>query len=294
MRADRTPRLTFATFQLPLGGGHFFNINAGSGALSNKLVLGTQKNLLLDRPFYHFTAFESGNGVTLEQNGPIIQGLLEYRYFVAGGAGNFNGNIGGRFFDNEDFNFTWGAGGQIGWFPIGRFDRWDTRFLYVPSSLGWSVYLGGRYDEKELERFPAGNLSTLFRWDRFLLTAEGWIKRELNFGAWQFSWNATAGVLVWPRVLMLAADIGQYFPGDFDERPSDEILASRDFRRQTDQFQYRLAAHVYVWKNNGVVSLLYTHNEQERFDDGSPSIPDDGFFEDRVERELRVEARIGF
>ena len=87
VRADRTPRLTFATFQLPLGGGHFFVLNAGSGALSNGLTIGTQKNILLDRAFYLFTPFEAGNGITLEQNGPIIQGLLEYRYFVAAGRG---------------------------------------------------------------------------------------------------------------------------------------------------------------------------------------------------------------
>ncbi len=291
---ERTPRLTFATFQLPLGGGHNFVVNAGSGALSNNLVIGTQKNLLLDRAFYVFQAFESGNGVTLEQNGPIIQGLLEYRYFVAGGAGNFNGNIGGRFFDNDNFNFTWGAGGQIAWFPVGRFDRWDTRFLYTPANLGLSFYLGGRYDEKELERFPAGNLSILFRWSRFLATGEGWIKRELNFGAWQYAWNFTAGILVIPRWLMIAADVGQFFPEDFDNRPTDTVLASRDFRRATEQFQYRFAAHLYAWRNNGVISLLYTHNETEFFRSGSFSIEDDGFYVDRTLRQLRLEARIGF
>lgn len=294
IRADRTPRLTFATFQLPLGGGHFFNINAGSGGLSNGLVIGTQKNLLLDRAFYLFTPFEAGNGITLEHSGPIVQGLLEFRYFLAAGAGNFNGNIGGRFFDNDSFNFTWGAGGQIGFFPIGRFDRWDTRFLYTPATMGLSFYLGGRYDEREFERFPAGNLATMFRWNRLIFTAEGWIKRELNFGAWQYSWNATGGFLIIPRYLMLAADIGQFFPGDYEDRPDDEILASRSFSRQTDQFQYRAALHFYAWRNNGVISLLYTHNEQERFDDGTFSNPTDGFYQNEVEREIRLEARLGF
>ncbi|MEL6186091.1 MAG: hypothetical protein AAFU79_15810 [Myxococcota bacterium] len=292
VRADRTPRLTFATFQLPLGGGHFFVLNAGSGALSNGLTIGTQKNILLDRAFYLFTPFEAGNGITLEQNGPLIQGLLEYRYFVAAGAGNFNGNIGGRFFDNDNFNFTWGAGAQLGFFPFGRFDRWDSRFLYTPTSLGLSFYLGGRYDERALERFPAANLAMLFRWNRLLLTSEGWVKRELNFGAWQASWNVTAGILVIPRWLMIAADVGQFFPGDYDDVPSDSVLASRDFDRQTDQFQWRVAAHLYAWRNNGVISLLYTDNQTEQFD------PNIAVGRDRFpnvqSRELRLEARLGF
>lgn len=295
IRADRTPRLTFATFQLPLGGGHFFVINAGSGGLSNGLVIGTQKNLLLDRAFYLFTPFESGNGITLEHNGPIVQGLLEFRYFLAAGAGNFNGNIGGRYFDNDDFNFTWGAGAQLGFFPVGRFDRWDTRFLYNPASLGLSFYLGGRYDERALERFPAFNLASMFRWNRFVATAEGWVKRELNYGAWQASWNVTGGVLLIPQYLMLAADIGQFYPGDYDERPTDAVLANRDLSRQTDQFQYRAALHFYAWRNNGVISLLYTHNEQERFDDGTFSNPSDGVYVGgEPERQIRLEARLGF
>lgn len=292
VRADRTPRLTFATFQLPLGGGHFFVLNAGSGGLSNGLVIGTQKNVLLDRAFYLFTPFESGNGITIEQNGPIIQGLLEYRYFLAAGAGNFTGVVGGRFFDNDDRNFNWGVGGQIGFFPFGRFDRWDSRFLYTPGSLGLSVYLGGRYDERNFERFPAGNLAVLFRAHRFLVTGEGWIKRELNFGSWQFSWNLTAGVLVIPKWVMLAADVGQFFPGDFDETPPDSVLASRDFDRQTDQFQWRVAAHFYAYRNNGVISLLYTDNQTEEF---RPNVPVGGDrFPNVTSRELRLEARLGF
>lgn len=294
MRADGTPRLTFATFQLPIAAGHFLVINAGSGGLSNKLVLGTQKNPLLDRPYYLFTAFESGNGITVETNGPIVQGLLEYRGFFAAGAGNFNGNVGGRYFDNDDFNFTWGAGAQIGFFPFGRFDRWDSRFLYTPASLGLSFYLGGRYDEKPYERFPAVNLSMLFRWNRFLLTAEGWGKRELNYGAWQASWNVTGGFLIIPKYLMFAADVGQFFPGDYDDRPDDAILISRDIRRQTDQFMYRGALHFYVWRNNGVISLLYTHSDQDVFDDGAFSVADDGFYTTETNRELKLEARLGF
>ena len=132
----------------------------------------------------------------------------------------------------------------------------------------------------------------LFRWNRFLVTSEGWVKRELNFGAWQVSWNVTAGVLVIPRWLMIAADVGQFFPGDYDEVPPDSVLASRDFDRQTDQFQWRVAAHLYAWRNNGVISLLYTDNQTEQFD---PSIAvGRNRFPNVQSRELRLEARLGF
>lgn len=287
IRAERTPRLTFATFQLPLGSGHYVVINSGGGGLSNGLILGTQKDLLLDKPFYLYSAFEAGNGASVEFNGPIIPGKLEYRAFASGGAGNFNGNIGGRFFRGDNFNYTWGVGAQVGYYPVGRFDRWDSRFILRPTPTALGLYLGARYDQRADERFPAVNMSALFRSGYFVLTTELWGKRELEFQSWQGSYNITFGALAIPDWLMFAADFGQFLASDFENLPP-ELAADdldQDLRRQTNQTQWRVAAHFYAYKNNGVISLLYTDNLTENFDRRG---------EDRHERQLRLEARLGF
>jgi hypothetical protein len=278
IRAERSVRLTFATFEIPIWGGHRLNINSGGGGLSNGLVLGTQKNILLDPPFYLYSAFEGGNGAALEVNGPIIRGELEYRVFVAGGAGEFAGNVGGRFFAFDDFNYTWAVGAQLAFFPFGRFDRWDTRFLYIEVPMGLSVYLGGRYDQRAAERFPAANLAVLFRAWRFIGTVEGYVKRELEFKTWQFSYNIQAGMLIIPKWLMLAADFGQYLPEDIPNVP-DQL------EDQQDELQWRVALHLFVYKDRGVFTVLYKDRKVSNANNKGA---------DLIERELRLEAQYRF
>ena len=94
MRTEKTPRLTFAMFQVPLGDGHFVNVNSGGGGLSNGMVLSSAKNLLLDPAFYLYSAFDQGNGAAVEFSGPIdSDGFAFYRAYAAGGSGLFTGNV---------------------------------------------------------------------------------------------------------------------------------------------------------------------------------------------------------
>lgn len=281
-RAEQTIRLTFALINLPIKNGHYLNINSGGGGLSNIGIISVSKNLMLDPAFYLNNAFERGNGAAAELGGPLVPGLMDYRVFVAGGSGEFNGNIGGRFFRGTDRNYTWGAGAQVAMFPIGRFDRWDTRYLYteVPTSL--SFYLGARYDQRNEERFPAANASAMFRTGRFLATLEGWGKRELNFETWQFSGRAEVGVLVIPKWLLLGADIGAYYSSDFGVVPPE---LTDELRRLVDQFQWRVALHFFAWRSTGLISLLYTDNLTESATVDTP---------DLHTREVRVEAQIRF
>lgn len=285
IRAERAPRLTFAMFSTPVPGmpGHYININSGGGGLSNGLVLSVSKNILLDPPFYLFSAFEQGNGAAVEMNGPLIPGYLDYRVFTAGGSGRFTGNIGGRFFSGDERNYTWGVGAQVAYYAFGRFDRWDTRFLYVPVPAALTVYLGGRYDQREFERFPAANVNFLFRWKRLLASVEGYGKREFNFGSWQFAYNVQAGFLLIPKYLFLAADIGQFYASDF-EKPLPELVPT-ELRRLVDELQWRVALHTYVWRNTGVVTLLYT----DRFQESSSSLRPD-----LRTKELRLETQFRF
>jgi hypothetical protein len=255
-RFERTPRLTFAFFSMPIGGGHYVNLNSGGGGLSNAQVLSVSKHILLDPPFYLFNAFEQGNGAAVEFYGPIVPGLLDYRAFVAGGSGRFNGNIGGRFFNEEEPNFTWGVGAQLALYALGRFDRWDTRFLYTDVPAALTIYLGARYDQRAFERFPAVNLNILYRQWRFVVAAESYVKRELEFQTWQLSYNLQVGFLVVPKWLMIAADTGNFrLLNDF-VNPPDPLPT--DLRRINDEFQWRAAVHVYIWRNTGLVTLLYT------------------------------------
>ncbi|MEM6959814.1 MAG: hypothetical protein AAF645_29290, partial [Myxococcota bacterium] len=138
MRLERSVRLTFAHFQVPIGDrGHYFAINSGGGGLSANLIISTAKQPLLDAPFYVTNAFEEGNGAALEVGGPLTANqFMTYRLFLAGGSGRSNGNVGGRFFPDDNENFTYTAGGQVTFNLIGYFNRLDTPMLYQKSPLG--------------------------------------------------------------------------------------------------------------------------------------------------------------
>ena len=283
MRAEKTPRLTFAMFSMPIHkDGHFININSGGGGLSNGLVASTAKNPMLEPAFYLFSAFEQGNGAALEFNGPIIPGRLHYRAFVAGGAGRFNGNIGGRFFASGEFNHTYGAGGALMYYALGRFGRWDTRYLYTSVPLALTLNIGGRYDQREFERFPAAYTSALFRYKRFQIIAEGFAKRELEFDSYQFAYNAMVGILVWPKKIMIAADVGQFYATEFKNAPAQ---LNAELKRLGDVMQWRAAIHYFLFGNTGLLSLLYTDQFQEQLAANR---------EDELTKELRLEAQFRF
>ena len=283
VRAEKMVRLTFAMFEVPLYKGHRLNINSGGGGLSNGLVLSAHKNPLLEPAYYLNAAFEGGNGASLEVNGPIFQGLLDYRLFVSGGAGQFNGNVGGRYFKFDEFNYSWAVGGQLAFYPIGRFDRWDTRFLYTEVPLAVSFYAGARYDQRATERFPAANVAVMARWWRFLAILEGYGKRELEFKSWQVAYNAMFVALLIPKWLAIAADFGQYYATDFTL--PQNLIDTDNLQRQTDELMGRVALHFYFYKNIGLLSAMFRHRFVENFDRKGV---------DRKETELIFEAQYRF
>ena len=256
MRAERTPRLTFAMFQVPLGKGHYMNINAGGGGLSTALIRSASKQLLIDSPYYLYNAFEQGNGAALEIGGQLdTEGIFDYRAYVAGGSGRSNGNVGGRYFTFNNDNYTWSVGAQLIIDLVGSITRWDSPMLYtpVPTALGLSV--GFKYDERAQERYPAANVNLTFRSNGFIGSAETYLKRELNFGSTQIAWNVSAGYLLVPKMFLLAADVGQYLPGEMEEAPP---VAETDIARQQEELQWRVGLHWYFWRNIGVISAVYS------------------------------------
>ncbi len=256
MRAERTPRMTFATFQVPIGKkGHYVNINSGGGTLSTELIRSVAKRLLSDPAFYVYNAFEQGNGAAAEVGGPIDKkGKYLFRTFIAGGSGRFNGNIGGRFFPDDNRNYTWTAGAQAWLNFVGYYSRFDSPFLYTPVPTTFVVGVGAKYDQRAQERYPAVNVQAIFRWRRFIALVESYGKRELNFKNWQVAVNGQVGVLAIKKRLMLAGDAGTYVGTDFEDPPA--FLGS-DLRRQLREFQYRFAAHVFLWRNVFFATLVF-------------------------------------
>jgi hypothetical protein len=288
VRLEEAPRLTFAVFQIPLGDtGHYINVNSGSGGLSAGLIVSTSKQPLLDPPFYLFNAFEQGNGAALEVGGPLVPGFMSYRVFAAGGSGFQTGNVGGRFFRDDTRNFAWNAGAQLGFNFIGSYDRFDTPFLYNPVPLGLALLLGGKYDQRPRERFPAVNGQLVFQWSRFLVRGELYTKYVLDYGgAFQTAWNAQASILIIPKYLMLAADIGSFFAQDFQPLPGEEPEFDASLRRPLDELQWRVALHWYWFRNIGLMSLMWRETQREE----NPDNLDNPI----LERELRLEAQFRF
>ncbi|MEZ4444801.1 MAG: hypothetical protein R3B72_37345 [Polyangiaceae bacterium] len=264
LRAETTPRLTFALFQLPIGNlGHYFNINSGGGGLTSQLIISNAKQLLLERAFLVYSAFEQGNGAAIEFGGPIDpKGRVNFRAFGAGGSGRFSGNVGGRFFADDNTNYTWGAGAQFLFNIAGYYGRFDTPYIYTPVPLKAAILVGGKYDQRAQERYPAWNGTGIFRWWHFHLMAETYWKRELEFGSWQYSYYAQLGALLWPRHLMLAADYGEYIAGDLEDPPTNiDNIAGDELRRQRDERQFRGALHWYAYEQTGLISLRYTYRD---------------------------------
>jgi hypothetical protein len=178
-----------------------------------------------------------------------------YRAFLAGGSGRFAGNIGGTFFPDGNTNFTWSTGAQLWMNLIGYYNRFDSPLLYVPAPthpLGRGRF--GKFDQRPQERYPAVNVQATFRYRRLVLLGEVYGKRELNFGSWQAAYNAQVGVLAIKKRLLLAGDFGQYLATPFERPPAD---LGYDLRRQNQEMQYRAAAHVFLWRELFMLTLLY-------------------------------------
>lgn len=285
LRAERGVRLTFAMFQVPITRRWYFNLNSGGGSLSTSLITSVSRQLLLDPAYYMYSAFEQGNGIAAEVGGPLdAQNRLFLRAFAAAGSGESNGNVGGRFYRSDDPNFTYTAGAQLGVSLIGRYNRFDTPFLYVPVPTTLGLQAGVKWDQRALERYIAWNVYGVFRWNRLVFSIEHYGKQELEFGSTSFSGLAQVGVLVIPRRLLLAADIGGYLPGNMANPPAR--YSSSTITRPLAEWQYRAAAHFYFYRHVGIASLVWS----DHFIEENPDRPQDTVHEQIV----RLEAQFRF
>ncbi len=284
LRAERGVRLTFAMFQVPISRRWYLNINSGSGSLSTSLITSASRQLLLDPAFYVYSAFEQGNGAAAEVGGALDdRRRLFLRVFAAAGSGEFNGNVGGRFFRSDERNFSYAAGAQLGINILGSYNRFDSPFLYVPVPLTMAVLLGAKWDQRPDERYLAWNAFFVFRWSRLFFSIEHYGKQEFAFGSNQLSAVAQLGVLVIPRRLLLAADVGGFLPGTMSNPPAS---FTSSLPRPLQEFQYRAAAHFYFYRHVGLLSLVWSDHFIERNPDNSRDTIRD--------QQLRLEAQFRF
>lgn len=256
MRVERTPRVSFAMFQMPLGNsGHFLNLNSGGGGLSTALITSASKQLLIDPAAYVYRAFEQANGAAVEVYGPLTRSnFLTYRAFVAGGSGRSTGSVGGTYIANNDTSYTYGAGAQLGINVVGTYNRFDTPFLYTPVPMTLGFLVGVKWDQRVQERYPAANVLGVLRWNRLIFLGETYVKRDIDYSANSVAYNATLGFLAIPKWLMLAADFGAFVTEPLQNLPAN---ATSTLTKQLDEQQWRVAAHVYFWRNIGIFSAVF-------------------------------------
>ncbi|MEM9487528.1 MAG: hypothetical protein AAGC55_00220 [Myxococcota bacterium] len=294
MRVERTPRLTFLLFQLPVGNrGHYLNINSGTGGLSVALARSAHKRLFLDPPFYLYNAFEQGNGVAVELGGPIDSvGKLQFRSFVAGGSGRFAGNVGGGILTGEDENFNYSLGAQVQYNLLGYYSRWDSPLLYTPAATTLAAAVGVKYDQRSNERYPAIDTNIVFRHQRIIAIAELYAKYQLDWDTIQYAYNIQFGYLVIPKKLLVAADFGEFIA----QEPDDDDPDAATFELPQQETQARLAAHYYLWRNVLVASLVFSEQCLDPEPGGAAATASsplcaDG---DEVNREIRLAATYRF
>lgn len=302
-RWEKTPRLTFAMFQLPIGShGHTLNINSGGGGLSLSAVTGAGKHMIDEPAYYMTSAFQGGNGAAVELAGPVGDGLGQYRAYIAGGGGRFTGNVGGAYYTYDNKTYTYSVGALFQLNILGTYSQWDPMRLYVPVPATFAVLVGGKYDQRASETFPAAHVEAIYRSGRLVATAEAYMKwasaktrhgsDDVDFKYSPWAYNVQAGFLVIKKRLMIAADYG-VFTAKIDDIsigggppvPVDKSsLKDSDLRRQLNEDQFRIAAHIYIKRNIGMLSLVY---KQRRVEDTEG----DGWLKENV---AKVEAQYRF
>ena len=105
-------------------------------------------------------------------------------------------------------NYTYGAGAQLIANIVGAWSRFDSPFLYTPAALTAAMTLGIKFDQRAQERYPAANVTAILRYKRLYFQAETYAKHELEYDFDALAYHVQAGLLVVPKWLLLAGDLG--------------------------------------------------------------------------------------
>jgi len=289
MRADEQLRVNFVMFNIPIGtDGHYFSLNSGSGLLTTAFVMSAANYPLLTPPFYVGNIAEPGNGFSVEVGGPLpdLSSIVRYRVFAAAGSGQGTGNVGGRFFSNDDRNFAWTGGAQILLDAVSRTDRFDSLFVYTPNPLSLQFTAGGRFDQRPNERSILWQGGFFFRYWHILLRGDYFGRYTLDYDAMNTAFNVSLSFLIIPRVLMAAADFGGLYRNapyqglPMGDRTPDGVTY------QPENTNWRLGLTWFFWRRTGIASLVYGETYRE-FDPSNP-------LRYPTERNVQLEARFRF
>ena len=274
MRMEKTPRLTFVTFEVPINDSLRFSLNSGSGSLSYNPIVSSSKQILLDPAYYLTSAFDQGNGGQMQLKGIEAPGLpgfqfLHYEIMTSAGTGRFAGNVGGGYVTDDTKNLTWNLGARAQIDHIGYSSVFDTKFIYRPLPLSLSTRYGVKWEQRSAERFPALFFGAQTRFSYFHLAGEYYWRNAMQstvengetieISSKQHSMNVELGVLLLPKHLMLAMDYGFY-----------KVMSPLDpsFSYPTDEeTQLRGALHWYFWRQIGVASVFYARKQVRELGD---------------------------
>lgn len=260
IRAEQTPRLSYALVRLPLGRhGHYLALDSGATGLSVARATSVAKHLMLDPPYHVVNAFEQPITAALELGGPLdASRRLLWRLFVGGGSGGTATTVSVHQLPAEQRNSSWTVGSQLFVSAIGVAHRFDSQLLYEPAPPTLALYAGARYDERRQERFPAANVGLVAKAGRLFLASEVYAKQELVFRSTQLAYLVTLGGLVLPRRLLLGAEYGAYLAGELRAPPpSPADSFGIDVAAEHDEAQLRAVCHLYVGGGAGVISGRY-------------------------------------
>lgn len=275
-RLEETPRITFALFQVPTWKSGYLNINTGGATLSNALVLSSSKQLLLNPSWDLYAPFERRLSLGLELGTKLDEGN-KWSLRLFGGAGN-----GLKW--GQKFRYNFAAGGTIQWNVVGYYNRWDSPFLYKEAPKTLALMLGGKFSHREYEKFMAISPQVVLNWGRFNVLGEAYVKREFDFEQWSIMWHVQTAFLLWPKHLLLAADVGELWLGEPGVPWTAEAAKSFSKGESRNVLTWRAGLHWFFWRNIGIASLLYSEHSSYK-SQAEPS-------SDRIQTsELRLEVQ---
>ncbi|MEC9465109.1 MAG: hypothetical protein VX834_04955 [Myxococcota bacterium] len=263
MRLEKTPKLVWFILRAPIGEGHYFSFRSGGMSISSGDTVSNAKQLLLERAYYMSNAYGLGDAASLVLDGyiPGMQGQLKYGVGLSGGTGRFFA-VGGRYYpDEQSKNYSFSVAGALQYTPIGYWSIYNSPYIYTPTSTVLNFDLSGSYVQAVQERFPAVASRVLFRTGYVHVDVEGAFKRELNYESNQYSYKVQAGLLLWPKRMMVAADHGGFRSSGFERTIENIADATEDSLIPVTQT--RAALHYYFWRHIGVATILYDHKVSE-------------------------------
>jgi hypothetical protein len=283
IRAERQLRLSFAMFQVPLARRWYVNINSGGGSLSTSLITSRGAAAPARPGVLRLQRLRAGQRHRRRGGRPHRrQQPHELPRVRRGGLGRDQRQRGRALLSRGQRELH---------LHRRRAARAEHHRLLRALRLALSVHpraphprAAGRRQVGPARRRALHRLERLRRppLEPLLALVEHYGKQELEFDSTSVSFVTQLGVLIIPRRLLFGADFGGFFPG----LPGRAVTYTSALPRPLQELQWRVALHLYWYRNVGVLSALYRDRTIER----NPDRPADV----TREQEFSLEAQFRF